>query len=125
MYLDGSTLYTSATTVTEMTATLKDLQLVSEWVTRNKLALHIYTTKSIVFGTNPSLNLKPQLNLRINNVKIEKTKLLGVTLDCKLSWSKHTDTKVAKMGRSMSIIKRCSAFLSALSTRQVLQALVL
>jgi hypothetical protein len=38
------------------------------------------------------------------------TKLLGVTLDSKLSWSKHTDTTVAKMGRSLSIIKRCSAF---------------
>ena len=53
------------------------------------------------------------------------TKLLGVTLDCKLSWSKHNDAVVAKMGRSLSIIKRCSAFLTTLSTRQVLQALVL
>ena len=53
------------------------------------------------------------------------TKLLGVTLDCKLSWSKHIDAVVAKMGRRLSIIKRCSAFLTTLSTRQVLQALVL
>jgi hypothetical protein len=53
------------------------------------------------------------------------TKLLGVTLDCKLSWSKHIDAVVAKMGRSLSIVKRCSAFLTTLSTRQVLQALVL
>ena len=53
------------------------------------------------------------------------TKLLGVTLDWILSWSKHIDTVVAKMGRSLSIIKRCSAFLITLSTRQVLQGLVL
>ena len=53
------------------------------------------------------------------------TKLLGVTLDCKLSWSKHIDAVVAKMGRSLFIIKRFSAFLTTLSTRQVLQALVL
>ena len=46
-------------------------------------------------------------------------------MDCKLSWSKYIDTKVAKMGKSMSIIKRCSTFLTAQSTRQVLQALVL
>jgi hypothetical protein len=56
--------------------------------------------------------------------KVEVTKLLGVTLGCKLSWSKHVDTTVAKMGRSLSIIKRCSA-LTTLSTRQVLQTLVL
>jgi hypothetical protein len=56
--------------------------------------------------------------------QVEVTKLLGVTLDCKQSWSKHIDTTVTKMGRSMSMIKRCSTFLTALSTRQVLQALV-
>ena len=70
----------------------------------------------------------------MNNVEIEHIeviKLLGVTLDCKLSWSKHIDTTnqikcylshtttVAKMGRSLSIIKRYSAFLTTLSTRQV------
>ena len=63
MYADDSTLYTSATTATEMTATLnKELQLVSERVARNKLDLDIYKTKSIVFGT------KLQLNLVMNNV---------------------------------------------------------
>ena len=52
------------------------------------------------------------------------TELLGVTLDCKLSWSKHIDAVVAKMGTSLSIIVQCYAFLTT-STRQVLQALVL
>jgi hypothetical protein len=109
MYEDDSTLYMSATTTTEMTAILnKELQLVSEWVARNKLVLNISRTKSIVFGTNHSLNHKPQLNIVMNNVEIEQvevTKLLGVTLDCKLSWSKHVDTTVAKLGRGLSIIK--------------------
>ena len=46
MYVDDSTQYTSATTVTEMTATLnKELQLVFEWVAKNKLVLNIYKTK--------------------------------------------------------------------------------
>jgi hypothetical protein len=36
----------------------------------------------------------------MNNVAIEQvdTKLLGVTLYFKLTWSKHIDEKVAKMG---------------------------
>jgi hypothetical protein len=114
MNADDSILYTSATTATEMTATLnKELQLISEWVARNTLVLNISKPKSIVFGTNHSLNPKPQLN-------IEVTKLLGVTLKCKMSWSKHIDTTVAKLGRSLSIIKHCSTcstFLTALSTR--------
>ena len=44
-------------------------------------------TKSIVFGTKHSLYPKPQLNLVINKVEIERverTKLLGVTPYCKL-----------------------------------------
>ena len=84
-----TTLYTSVTTATEMTATLnKELQLVSEWVARNKLVLNISKTKSIVFETNHLLNPKPQLHLIMNNVEIEQvevTKLLGETLDCTLS----------------------------------------
>ena len=83
-----------------------------------------------MIGTNHSLNPKPQLKLVIKNVEIEQVeviKLLGVTLELtmKLSWSKHIDTTVAKMGRSLSIIKCCCAFLRRLSTRQVLQALFL
>ena len=98
MYVDDSTLYTSAITATEMTTALnKELQLVSEWVARNTSVLNISKTKSIVFGTNHSLNPKPLLNFVINNVEFEQvevTKLLGVTLDCNISWSKHIDTTV-------------------------------
>ena len=112
--------HTPTTTATEMTTTInKELQLVSEWLARNKLVPNISKTKNIVFGTNHSLNPKPQLRLVMNNVEIEQvevTKLLGVTLDCKMSWSKHIETTVSKMGRSLSTIKRCSAFLTALST---------
>jgi hypothetical protein len=65
---------------------------------RNKCVLNISKTISIVFGTNNPLNPKPQVNLVINYVEIEQfevTKLLRVTLDCKLSWLKHVDTTVA------------------------------
>ena len=63
------------------------LQSALEWVASNKLVLNV--SKSIVFGTNDSLSFRPQLNLVRNGVAIEETKLLGVTVDCKLSWSKH------------------------------------
>jgi hypothetical protein len=52
----------------------------------------------------------------VENEQVEETNLLGVTVDCKL---------VIKMGRGLSVIKRCFAFLTSQSTRQVLQDLVL
>ena len=123
IYADDSTIYASATTTNEDIETLnKVLQSVLEWVASNKLVLNISKTKSIVFGTNHSLSARPQLNLVMNGVaveQVEETKLLGVTLHCKLSPSKHIDSMVAKM-----VIKRCSAFLISHSKKQVLQALV-
>ena len=81
---------------------VKSLQSVSEWVARNELVLNISKTKSIVFGTNHSLH--PNY---VEIEQVEETKLLGVTLNSKLLWSKHTDAKVAKMWRGLSVIKCC------------------
>ena len=60
MYADDSTIYAAATTANEVTETLnKELQTVLEWVASNKLVLNTSKTKSIVFGTNHSLNARP------------------------------------------------------------------
>jgi hypothetical protein len=129
MYADDSTTYASATTANEVTETLnKELQSVLEWVASNKLVLNVSKTKCIVFGINHSVSSRPQLNLVMNGVAVEQvveTKLLGVTLDRKLSWSKHIDYMVVKMERGLSLLKRCSAFLTPHSKKQILQALVL
>jgi hypothetical protein len=58
----------------------------------------------------------------INHLETEQvdvTKLLGVTLDCKLPYPKHIDTRVAKMGRSLS---HSSTFLTALLFSRVWSA---
>ena len=95
MYADDSTIYASETTANEVTETLnKEFQSVLEWVASHKLVLNISKTKIIVFCTNHSLSSRPQLNQVMNGVadeQVEETKLLGVTLDCKLSSSKHIE----------------------------------
>ena len=58
-------------------------------------------------------------------VQVEETKLLGVNLDRKLLCSKHIDATVAKMGEKSVHNKVLLCLLTTLSTRQVLQALVL
>ncbi|CDQ88707.1 unnamed protein product [Oncorhynchus mykiss] len=51
--------------------------------------------------------------------------IFSVALDCKLLCSKLIHFMVVKMRRCLSVIKRCSAFLTPHSKKQVLQALVL
>lgn len=118
----------SAQTTEEITSALnKELQGIFNWVSDNKLVLNISKTKSIVLGSKHALRSKPQLNLVLNNAAVEQvqqTKLLGVTIDSTLSWSAHIDLLVQKMGRNISVVKRCS-FLTSNLTKQVLQTLVL
>jgi hypothetical protein len=38
--------------------------------------------------------------------QVEETKSLDIILDYKLSWSKHIDSMVVKMGRGLFVIKR-------------------
>ena len=115
----------SATTANEVTETRnKKLQSVLEWVASNKLFLNIFKTKSIKYGTNHSLSSRPQMILVMNVVaveQVEETKLLGVTLDCYVSWSKRR-LNCCKDGEK-SVMKRCSAFFTPHSKKQVLQAL--
>ena len=109
MYAYNSTIYVSATTANEVTENLnKEMQSVMEWVVGYKPVLHISKSKSIVYGTNHSLSPRPQLHMVKNGVavqQVEETKLLGFTLDCKLSWSKCIDSMVLKTGRGLSIIE--------------------
>ena len=74
------------------------------------------------------ISSEPKLNLNINNIPIEQvkeTKLLGITLSHTLSWSKHVDNVVSKMGRAVSVTRRISKGLPTDVIRQVLNALVL
>ena len=66
MYADDSMVYASASTVEELNEVLnKELMLIKEWVTGNRLALNIEKTKSIVLGSKYRLKSAPILNLRL------------------------------------------------------------
>ena len=101
MYAYDSTLYMTAPKGSELTDILnRKLWSVSEWVINSKLVLITSKTKSIVYGSKLSLRPKPQLELCIKGVTIEKVqeaKLPGITLDGKLSWVSHIDKVVVKM----------------------------
>lgn len=131
MYADDLTIYASAFTDNELNRVLNvtlALQAVVKWITNNKLVLNVSKTNSIIFGSNHTLSRNPVLKLDINNVyirQVHENKLLGIILDSKLAWTKQINNIVAKMGRGISVIKRCAKFLTQKSIKQVIQAVIL
>lgn len=129
MYADDATIYLAEPTIHELNANLElELKSVVDWINSNRLVLNVSKTTSIVIGTSYSLCSKPKLNLSINDVlikQVEETKFLGVIIENKLSWDKHIQRVVTKMGNTVSVIKRCAKFLTQQTIKQVIQALVL
>ena len=129
MYADDSTIYVSESTIEMLNNVLNnELQLVLDWVTHNKLVLNVSKTKSLVFGTKHLLSNDPKLNLYIKGMAVEqvqKTKLLGIIVDSNLSWAQHIGKVVVKMGRGLSVIRRCSHFLPKNIMGNVIKTIVL
>ena len=129
MYADDSTIYVAALSPLELSRTLNpELQSVVEWIQKNKLVLNVSKTTSMVMGSHHTLQDQPVLNLCINKLSIQQvqeTKLLGVILDNKLSWTKQINNTITKMGRAISIIKRCASFMPNSITKLLIQSLVL
>ena len=129
MYADDSTIYSSQSTVQELEIVLmEELKSVIEWVTNNKLVLNISKTKSIIFGTRYMLLNEPRLNIvvkDINVAQVQETKLLGIEVDNKLSWSSHINAVVRRMGRGLSMVRRCSNMLPFNMTADVIKTVVL
>ena len=128
MYADDSTIYLAAATVDDLNANLaSEMTKVVDWINNSKLILNVSKTNCIIIGTNHSLSSKPKLSLTINKTvinQLEEVKLLGVIIDNKLSWDKHIQKVVTKMGNAISIIKRCAKYLTHQLVKQVIRALV-
>ena len=129
MYADDTTLYSAATTEQAVTDTLNmALADIYKWIECNKLVLIISKTKAIALGSRHMLSKSPKLKLAIGTTQIEQVntiKLLGVTIDSSLSWSKHINNIVVKMGRGIGMTRKCSAFITPSIMKSVIHSLVL
>ena len=129
MYADDSTMYSTASTCSDLNNLLGiELKAIADWVNNNKLVLNIAKTKAIVFGSRYMLSSNPQLNLTLAGQPVEQvkeTKLLGMVLDSGLKWTKQIDSIIIKMGRSIAVTRKCTKYLTPTVLKEVIQALVL
>ncbi len=90
--------------------------------------LNIEKTTSIIFGSKFKLANDASLNLSIEGLQLKQVnqiKLLGITLDSSLSWTAHIDKVVAKMGKGISMARKCMSYVPAPILKQVAQSLAL
>ncbi len=129
LYADDMTLYYGATSQIDLMLTLRlELTVVSEWFKANKLTLNVAKTKLVVFGSRHKLANAPNLNLTINNEKIEQVtefKYWGVFLDDKLTFDKHVEYIHGKAVKKMGIVHKARNFLDRSTSVLLYKSLVL
>ena len=77
----------------------KELVLVTNWLSANKLTLNINKTKFIVFTSNKKKGIKTDKSLYVNDIPIEKVhaiSFLGLLINENLSWKPHMLTLYTK-----------------------------
>ena len=85
---------TSANTETS-DAINSELRLITDWLCLNKLSLNAKKTKMMIFHHRQKDISKLNLQLSINNTKIEQVKefdFLGMVIDECMTWDSHINT---------------------------------
>ena len=95
-----------------------DLKKLDTWLQGNKLSLNVAKTHSMLISTKQKQNsLKIQnkdldLTIRDNDLEVvEKTKYLGVQIDCSLDWKEQIKAVSSKVSRAVGFLKHAKSFL--------------
>ena len=82
------------------------LEKINVWLKLNKLTVNVSKTKFMIFHKRRDT---PQLDLLLNNIKIELVSnftFLGIILDSSLSWKNHTKMIAIKISKIIGILHK-------------------
>jgi hypothetical protein len=89
----------------------KELNIIKDWLTRNKLSINTVNTQALVMGTN---TYKYDLKLGDTPVEIKDSlKILGVAIDSKLTYDEHLKIQLSKAYGKTRALCRIRRFISA------------
>ena len=113
MFADDSTLYTSFSSMTELSNdTNTDLAFLAEWFRANKLSLNINKSMYIIF-TNRRIDLYPDINISTQEIEhVKSTKFLGLTIDDQISWREHIETCKTKLSSTLYILREVKNYVT-------------
>ena len=108
LFADDTNLFYSCSDINVLFQTVNaELAKLAKWFRANKLSLNVEKTNYILFGGKhlPNINF----TLLIDGSKIEQvdsTKFLGIIIDAKLNWKKHTNYIASKISSGLGILSR-------------------
>jgi hypothetical protein len=106
----------------------KMLKSCQEWLTDNKLSLHLGKTESILFGTKRKIqNLDQNYVIKCNDHTIKRSdtvKYLGVFLDSNLSGDAMVNHIIKKANQKLKFLYRYQSCLSQKSRKQLCVSLI-
>ena len=113
MYADDTSLCHQSHDLTQLNEAINsDLSKLEAWLQGNKLSLNVAKTHSMLISTKQKHNsLKSrsealELKLRDNELEVvQKTKYLGVQIDCSLDWKDQISAVSAKVSRAIGFLR--------------------
>ena len=114
--------------VTSIEQTLsKELESIHEWLTENKLSLHLGKTESILFGSKRRLNKKKNMKVTCNGSGIEsKTNVtyLGITLDQSITGENIASKVISKSTNKLKFLYRNTTSFDLQTKKLLVSALI-
>ena len=131
MFADDTVICVAGNNFGEVTHIMnEELDILYDWLCKNKLKLNTSKTKSMVMGTKSNCKKYAGLNLTlyIDGSKIDfvsEIKYLGVILDPQLNFSLHINYICKKLGKKIGFFARISKWLSLWTKKLVFNTIIL
>ena len=110
-FADDNTIYSSASSAEEVISSLEhDLNNLLSWFSSNQLVVNPEKFQMMLLGT-----AETDIQITVEGFKIDQSdsvKLLGVTLDKKLSFEKHINSVCVKVRRGIWCLRRVRNYLN-------------
>ena len=123
LFADDTTLYASHKNIKYLNYMLQtDLNKLDLWFRANKLSLNISKTNTMTIKPKDS-PLKNELKLNNKTLPIvENTKFLGITIDNKLSWTKHINSIISKISVNKNLLAKARHLLTPKAKKHIYYA---
>ena len=132
MYADDTSLCHQSRDLTQLSEAINsDLKKLETWLQGNKFSLNVAKTHSMLISTKQkgsSLRSRIEaLELKIRDnelVVVQKTKYLGVQIDCSLDWKVQINAVATKVSRVIGFLRHAKCFLPKASLKTLYTGIV-